>query len=464
MLKKNSLRTKIWIYLIIFSVTILSFLWIFQVVFLNNFYELYKIKQLSNAIEKIEDNNYDYLSNSFLEDIAHDNGICIEYISDDLITYVSTIYNKGCIIQNNLKDKNVNQYKIDFINSDLKENKYKITNPRFNNKTLVHAVNLGNNDYIFASISLEPLDATIIILKNQFIYVTLGILFLSFAIAYFISKKISSPIIKINESAKMLASSKYDTIFTANEDIAEINELVNTLNYTREELAKTDELRRELLANVSHDLKTPLTMIKAYAEMVKDITYKDKEKRNNHLSIIIDEANRLNLLVNDILELSSIQAKTIILNKKDFNLINLINNILKRFDILVSSEDYKFIFNYDKEYIINADKKRMEQVIYNLVNNAINYTGKDKLITINVSEIKKNILVEIIDTGKGIDDKDINLIWDKYYKIDKTYSRDHLGTGLGLSIVKNILIAHDFDYGVKSKKNDGTKFYFKIKK
>ena len=143
---------------------------------------------------------------------------------------------------------------------------------------------------------------------------------------------------------------------------------------------------------------------------------------------------------------------------------DLIRNIIKRFYILIDSDGYEFIYNNDKKIMVKADKKRLEQVIYNLLNNAVNYTGEDKKIYINVTEDKKKVLVEIRDTGKGIDKDEIKYIWNKYYHNEKKHKRNAFGTGLGLSIVKTILESHNYKYGVKSVKNHGTTFYFEIDK
>ena len=149
---------------------------------------------------------------------------------------------------------------------------------------------------------------------------------------------------------------------------------------------------------------------------------------------------------------------------EDFDLIDLIQSILKRYDVLKETEKYEFVFHYPKDsIIIHADKKKMEQVIYNLVNNAIQYTGDDNTIYIDII-IDKDITIKIRDTGKGIDDKEIPFIWDKYYKNKKKHKRNLVGTGLGLSIVKKILDQHHFSYGVESIKNQGTTFYFSITK
>ena len=218
------------------------------------------------------------------------------------------------------------------------------------------------------------------------------------------------------------------------------------------------------MANVSHDLKTPLTMIKAYAELIRDVTHNDEEKMNKNLNTIIEETDRLNILVNDILELSKIKSNSSPLDLEEFDLNELIKTILTRYEIYIEKENYNIIYKEQKDVIIKADKKRIEQVIYNLINNAINYTGNDKKVIINLKQDKNRIRVEIKDTGKGIEKKDLEYIWDKYYKVDKTHSRTQVGSGIGLSIVKSILISHKFEYGVETKINKGTTFYFEIPK
>ena len=234
----------------------------------------------------------------------------------------------------------------------------------------------------------------------------------------------------------------------------------------KDELSKTEELQKDLMANVSHDLKTPLTMIKAYAELILDININDKEKCKNNLTIIIEEVNRLNELVNDILALTKVENDLDKLDISSFGLIKLIEKIVKQHNIYVIKDGYsiEFIHNNIKELIIDADKKKIEQVIYNLLNNALNYTGEDKKIIIKIVEDDKDYTIMVIDSGKGIDKKEIDHIFDRYYRSKKNHKRYVYGTGLGLSIVKNILLLHNYPYGVTSKKNKGTTFYFKIKK
>ena len=226
---------------------------------------------------------------------------------------------------------------------------------------------------------------------------------------------------------------------------------------------KTEELRRDLIANVSHDLKTPLTMIKAYAEKVRDLSYKDKEKREKDLNIIIEEADRLNYLVNDLLDMSKIEAGANSLTLEEYDLIEDIKTIIKRYEIVKETENYKFELDLPEKAIIKADRSKINQVIYNLVNNAIEHTGDDLVVKITVNKNKDHYMVKITDTGKGIAEEDKNLVWNKYYKTDKRHKRNVIGSGIGLTIVKGILESHKFEYGIDSKLNEYTTFYFKIK-
>lgn len=453
--KKNSLKIYIWLFLIGFSIFILCFLWLFQIIFLGTYYKSYKTEELDKAATDLR--QAVTLDTDTIENIAQKRDICIEIYGNN--TYVSTISNKGCMEFGNRNFK----VKKDFIDSGLLEQHYNLINDKFQNETLIYALKLDKNIYAFINASLEPLDSTITILSNQFIFTTIIVLILSLVIGYFISRKLSKPITKISDEAKKLADGNFSANFKTSSDIYEISELADSLNYAKDELFKTESLKRDLMANVSHDLKTPLTMIKAYAEMVRDITYNNKEKREENLNTIIDETDRLTLLVNDILDLSATQSGNTTLNIEEINLIELINQVIKRFNILTTKENYHFIFNHPDKVIIKADNKRLYQVIYNLVNNAINYTGDDKKIYINIIEEKHKYKIEIKDTGKGIKKEDIKHIWDKYYHSDKKHKRNNYGTGLGLSIVKNILQTHNFKYGVTSS-NKGSTFYFEILK
>ena len=460
-MKKNSLNIEIWKYFLIFSIVILGFLWIFQGAFLNQYYKYGKTRDIKNVGNLIVSKQSSKDLENIINNAAYKNGVCVEIINSSYNTlYLSSSYGRGCFTGNDI----TMNYKYDFLMSSSPTKTYELINPLFNNDTLVYAVKLDNNRYAFVNTSLDPIDSTVEIIQEQLIVVTIVVLILSFVISYFISNYISAPIVKMSKSANELAKGNFSVKFEANSNISEIDELSETLNYANLELSKTDELRRDLMANVSHDLKTPLTMIKAYAEMSVDLHENNKSKRKEDMKIIIEEVDRLTVLVNDILTLSKMEANTDKLKYEEFDLVNMIKIILERYNYLVESENYIFEFNHNSdELFVTADRKKLEQVIYNLINNAINYTGDDKYIKVNAFKQNYGILVQIIDTGKGIKKEDLPYIWDRYYKNKKKHKRNVVGTGLGLSIVKNILELHEFEHGVNSKSGKGSCFYFIIK-
>lgn len=459
MFQSSKLKNKIWVYLVLFSIIILLFLWFLQVVFLNIYYELSVTSDLNKVANQIENVEIFELQTK-LDNIAFDHGFCIEAFSNNTLVYSSNNLNRGCLSEENLT---FYKYKNEFISGDKIQENYRMINNRFNNKTLIKAIKYENYS-IFINASLEPLDATTNILASQLILVTVVVLALSLLVSYFISKNISKPIIKLNDMAREISKGNYNIKNDTRSQIEEIDELSDTLNQTALELSKTETLRRELMANVSHDLKTPLTMIKAYSELVRDVTYKDKRKREENLNLIIEETDRLNLLVNDILELSKIQANTEESIIEQFDIDLLIKNVLNKFKILEQEDGYNFVYSGEENVIVKSDQKRLERVIYNLIDNAIKYTGEDKKVIVNLTNLEKSVRVEIRDTGKGIDKKEIKYIWDKYYKVDKSYSRNFKSTGIGLSIVKNICIKNNINYGVESKKNKGSTFWIEVEK
>ena len=455
---KNSLKRKIWHYLIIFSLVIISFLWLFQVIFINKYYEYSKTKDIKRIANKLLTGYKSENIYNTLDEISYQENLCIEITSSNSTLYRSSTTSNCLFSKGILKES--------FINSVSYEETYNLENPKFTNKSILEAIKLDNNLYAFLSTSLEPIDSTAKILKEQLIIISILILSLSLLIGYFISKRLSKPIVDISRKANLIAKGKIKKEFTSDSDILEIEDLNNSLNEMMIELGKTEELEKDLLANVSHDLKTPLTMIKAYAEMVRDLTYNNKEKRDSNLNIIIEETDRLTLLVNDILALSKLQQSMDNLVLSEFDLIILIKNILKRFTIYEEKYGYKIIFKHTniRKLIIKADQKKIEQVLYNLIINAINYTGDDMTVVINISKVNNLYKVEVIDSGKGIDKNDLESIFDKYYKSEKKHKRNLYGTGLGLSIVKSIFILHNYEYDVDTKKEKGSSFYFYVSK
>lgn len=439
---------------------ILSFLWIFQVIFLGTYYEAVERSEVSKVANVVAKAYGSKQFESTLDRLSYANNVCIEIVNSSLQNYAINQYYRGCL---GLKQStSLTKFKQQFIENDSKTGSFIIKDSTYEGKILVKALKLDSGVYAFVSASLAPMGSTTMILASQLVYVTIIVLLLSFLIAYFISKKISDPIVKISKTAAALGKGNYNVTFEAKDTTEEIEELATTLNRAKDALSKTDSIRRELLANVSHDLKTPLTMIKAYAEMTRDLNGDNKEKRDQNCTTIIEEADRLTLLVNDILALSKMQTGNEKLQIEVFDLHLMILDVLNKFNYLT---DINFVYKNTKNYFVQADKQKIYQVLVNLITNATNYVGEDSQVIIEVTSTKRDfVLVKIQDHGKGIKKEEQEYIWDKYYQVNKQYSRNYGGTGIGLSIVKNILELHHVKYGVTSNKNKGTTFYFELKK
>jgi signal transduction histidine kinase len=317
------------------------------------------------------------------------------------------------------------------------------------------------NYYIFLNTPLDPIDSTISIITNQFVYVTFFVFLLATVLAFYIARRLSSPIVLMKQSAMSLAKGNYDVHFESSE-FEEITELANTLNHTGQELKKMDELRRDLIANVSHDIKTPLTMIKAYAEMIRDLTGNNKEKREENLEVILDEVDHLDALVKDMTQLSQLQANVLSMNQSDFDLVALTNHILKLMDALIISNTIEVDFLTPEKVMVNGDKIKIQQVIFNYISNAIKFIGEDHKLIIQILLEDEFIRFEVTDHGLGIKEEDLPHIWDRYYKIDKHHARNIGGTGLGLSIAGAILKGHGVDFGVLSEIKEGSTFWFNL--
>ncbi len=455
-MKNRNLTLKTLMYFSVFIAIILLALWAIQIQFLQVFYERNVIEKIDTVAEEIKanKNNLDVL----LQEYAYSNDMCIEYYHDTVeIDY--NLKKNNCILRDYSYE--IAKYKAELINN---QKDYMILYAKKTNiKSILYAVNLGNSNYVFLNATLEDMNSATALLKKQLIYLILILILASCIMAIFVSRRLNRPILKIISTAREMGKGNFNVKFEKS-NVEELDELCDVLTVAASEMNKTEELKRDLLANVSHDLKTPLTMIKAYAEKVKDITYKDPEKREKDLNVIIEETDRLNNLVNDLLDLSKMQAGESELNIEEYDIVKNINEILKRYDIVVEKEGYKFELDMPKSAKVKADKAKIEQVIYNLINNAIEHTGEDLRVIITVKKQIDSVLISIKDTGAGLTEEEKQLVWNRYYKKEKKHKRNVIGSGIGLSIVKGILESHKCEYGIDSKVGQYTSFYFKLKK
>ena len=319
---------------------------------------------------------------------------------------------------------------------------------------------IGKPHYLLVSCSLSIVQDTVRNLQIYLLLIGIGVVFIAFLVSSVFSSKITSGLKTMSDSAVRLAKRDYKVEFN-NVDYQELAKLSDTLNYVRDEVKKSEDFQREILANVTHDLKTPLTMIKAYASMIKEISGDDKVKREKHIQVIIDEADRLTGLVNDVLSVSKLQSNIDALNFKVFNLTELVYGIINKFGYLQESQGYNLMVDIDANIYTRADEEKISQVIYNLLGNAANYTGEDKtvFISLKTSMDGKRVKFSVRDTGKGIAREELDEIWNRYYRVKENHTRPVKGTGLGLNIVKAILENHSFDFGVDSELGAGSTFW-----
>lgn len=471
MKKLTSLKWEIGKYLIVFCILTASIVFLFQIVLLQPMYEANKIKSIQEVgsfVEKfIEDERLD----EFVDYMQSQSDTCIMvYQSSSSGGMQASIGNRGCMISSI-----TNSERAKFVTKAIgsKNHSYlaRVTNnssdfgvdgDQSNNfDTIVYTKIVNAADYssiIMVSGNISPLNATTETLASQMRYIALFMIVAVAILTLLMYRHIAKPIIGITSNAKQLPQGKY-TVDPKTNRYKEAADLNNTLVQAANDIQKADKAKRDLISNVSHDLRTPLTMIGGYGEMMIDLP---EEKTDENIQVIVDETKRLNALVNDLLDMSRLQDGRIVLHKEVFDISALLKTQLQKYDVYRMQEGYTIESELLDAIYVNADKKRIEQVINNFLNNAVNYGGEAKHII--VREIKKGntVRIEVQDFGEGIDPKDLDNIWDRYYKVDKEHVRVANGSGIGLNIVKQLLELHGAPYGVNSSKGKGSTFYFEM--
>ncbi|MBQ8415576.1 MAG: HAMP domain-containing histidine kinase [Clostridia bacterium] len=482
-----SIRWKLAVYLAVFIALVLVVIWIFQVYLLNTFYEYTKEAELTSSAAELathlNDKDLSLIAHRYAVDCTMSVGI---YRLDETeavpLANVDATGEKGMNFSNEML---TDLYKLAKDNGGTYLGRGRFVfgegfeedqvmpffeampnhgrNPYYPHSLRLMCVKLVENDHgnylILLNAGLQPLDSTVQTLQTQFVWITVILLLGAVIMVFLLYRHISSPLVSMNNAAKQLARGKYDVTFSG-KGYSETRELADTLNYASHELSRLDRLQKELIANISHDLRTPLTMIKGYSEVVRDIP---GENTPENMQVIIDETTRLSELVNDLLDLSRIQSGARKADKEFFDLTLALEETIKRCDTFVRHRGYVIETSLCDAASVYADRGMILQVLYNLINNAINYTGEDKRITVTQSVTPRGtVRISVRDTGEGIEADQIPLIWDRYYKVDKVHRRAMIGTGLGLSIVKEILELHGAAYGVNSTVGEGSEFWFEL--
>lgn len=451
------IRRKTLLYFLLFSAIIVIVLWGLQLIFFNTFYKSMKRTEIRKSAEVIANN---YGSSNFAEStgaLANKNDMTVMVFRLEETKAVIE-FHAGKMPTNNIEVLNELLY---YLGNNSEVSYITQSSPGIESYTYGSIlVDSATPTFLYVNASIEPLNNSTAVFMNQLLFITGICLLLGCVISFYLSKKIAVPIEQVTRSAKELAKGNLDVDFYA-EGYLEIVELSNTLNYATSELRKTDQLRKDLISNVSHELRTPLTLIKAYAELIKDISGNNKEKREEHLNVILAEADRLKILVNDIMELSMLQSNTLTYEMKEFCLSSTSERVFNMFKGIYEAQGYEFINEISPDININADENRIEQVIFNLVANAVNYSGDVKSIKVSLVNSDNKITFTVSDKGMGVSEEEIPYIFDKFFKTEQS-KRTKTGSGVGLSIVKSILDAHGYDYGVTSQLGEGSNFYFII--
>lgn len=317
----------------------------------------------------------------------------------------------------------------------------------------------GVSSYLYVGKSVGLIETVSARMNTRILLLSIFVFMLSFAVTSAVSGWFTNPITEMTKKARRLAQGNFDVDFHGANYGKEMVELAEALNFARDELSKTDRMQKDLIANVSHDFKTPLTMIKGYASMIMEISGDIPEKRNKHAQVIVDEADRLTSLVNDVLDLSKISSGIEGMQVETFDMSAYLYEVMGRFDYLKETQGYRFVTEIEEGMYTRGDKVKLGQVLYNLIGNAVNYTGEDKTVYIRLKKEEGVVRFAVTDTGKGIKEEERSEIWNRYYRSKETHKRPVRGTGLGLSIVKTILERHGFAFGVDSEVGKGSTFY-----
>ncbi len=478
--RRIGVRGRVFTYFLLFTAALLALLWVFQIALLPSFYRLQKTQVLNAALDALA-SNIDNESLQLLTDrVAQANDVCVLIANEHAERLISSETLRDCVIHR-MSPQDLGrliqltqgdagtQYRIFDVDGparqDMDEKGFVGRVPaaqaeRTQSMVAVRRVETAGGEarYLFVNTQITPVGATVQTLQSQYLFIAVFMVALSFLLSLVLSRRIAQPIVVANEAARGLAQGRYEPRRAA-VSYREIDQLNRTLAQAAVDLRRVEVMQRELIANISHDLRTPLTLIEGYAEAVRDLP---GESTPENMQVIIEEARRLSSLVNAILEYSASQNGHAQPHPAPFDITEGIRRILARYQKLTRLEGYTVRFAPEGSVWVNADEMQIGQVVYNLVNNALTYTGADKLVTVTLRRTGETLRVAVSDTGEGIDAAELPYIWSRYYRGHKPHKRAAVGTGLGLSIVKGILEAHGLPYGVDSQSGAGTTFWFEL--
>ncbi|MGN1390221.1 MAG: sensor histidine kinase [Bulleidia sp.] len=472
--KAPSFRTKLWLCFVLFAAFIFSILWLLQTVFLQQLYNRMLAASTRRAAQEIAASSSEETFTDLIDRLSQENSLLV-YITDSS----GTIYYHSDSYQSYYSDAEENPYHSDepmgwqigiyrnlpdgydtFLDTILASEdgtaEYE-TDTKYIFGSVIRLSD-GQPAILYASASLEPVGAAVSILKIQLIWVTGLSLLIAFLLSWFLAKRFSKPVHQLVLQAEQLADGTSRPIETKG-FCRELDALSDSLTRTAVKLDEAEHAQQDLLSNISHDLRTPLTMIRGYAEMVRDVSWNNEALRTADTGIIIREADRLTDLVNQILEYSRLQEERIVPVFRSADLSALSVQVCRQFRPLAEKEGIAIEEHISPACMVNGDPDLLKRLIFNLIDNALKHAGTEKKITVSVFQ-EELVILEVRDYGEGISEEELPHIFEKYYS---TRSKSGPVSGLGLAIVKQIADLHSALCTAESTPGQGSCFRISLK-
>lgn len=477
-LKTRSFGFRLWSYFAIFTALIFTVLWLLQTVFLQGFYDSMIIKNTQSVAKGIAANGKNENINDEIDELAHKNSVLI-FITDidSNILYSSDEFNG--MRKKEFSSEN-SEFKIK--KSDKHSGGYRSLPEEYDDflKKLLASDDgtvefYSDNYYVYGSYIdyydteekavlyvgavIDAVGASVTIISMQLVWVTILSVVVGFVLSWFIARRFSVPVAHLSEKAKLLGEKDYSAEFKKG-FCTELDDLSDTLDRTNRKLNESRDFQMELLANVSHDLRTPLTMIKGYAEMIRDISWEDEKQCGEDVAVIIKEADRLTALVNEIMEYSELKSEGMTDEFEKIDISQLVNRAAVSFENLKRPEGIIVEKDIEENIFVNGNESRLERALYNLMDNAARHTGDSRKIKISLVCENDRAVISVTDYGSGIPENELENIWDRYYT---TRMRKGKGvSGLGLAIVRQITELHRGVCYARSKPDKGSTFIIEL--
>ena len=488
--KFKSVRFKLFFIMCVVILIIVLFLILINSIVLENFYIYSKTATIKQVYQKV--NNYYASENpninleTELKKIAYKNNFDILIKTDtNLIIFTS---DKEFLSSTYIL-KDINEITRENINTqnDKKNNlNIKITTDETNNINYMFLTGILDNGYVlYIRMPISPIKESVKISNTLLLMIGGVTLAVAGVVASFISKKFTNPILQLNDIANKMAKLDFSKKYRVTDTEDEINELGRSINTMSdklettikqlqksnielekdiEEKSKIDDMRKQFISDVSHELKTPIALIQGYAEGLIENVSTDEESRRFYAEVILDETNKMDRLVKQLLELMKLEYGKKEFNNEKFDINELINEVIRKCEVMLQKNNIQVEFESKKPIYVWADEFYIEQVVTNYFTNAIKHTeeiGNNKKIKITVKQLNDKMRITVFNTGKTIPEEDLTRIWGRFYKVDSSRNRQDGGTGIGLALVKAIMNNYQNEYGVNNKK-DGVEFYFDV--